>query len=728
MLLSERFKFAFRVALAVVLAYGIALSMDWGNPRWAAYAVLVISLSTTGQSIEKGVMRMLGTLLAVVVSLTLVALFPQDRWWMIAALSAYVALCTYLSSGPKRQYMWFVAGFVSVIICFGSIPTAENAFDIAILRTLQTGLGILCYTLVALLLWPVSTGIELDTAVRELAATQYKLFRGYVDRLEDGEQAEDVQPVRMQEVQQLQRMGQALTGAREDTYEVWEMRWQWERYERQAEQVMEALERWRESFEEVRPLDLETLIPDYRALIGEINDRFGRIEQMLAAQPPEQAPKVLQPSLNRDAVRALSQFERAALALFYAQLRNLESLTGELLHTLAQIKGFAAPEPSPTTAAQPARSSPRYLPDPDRLGAAAQVMVTIWLGYLVWLYVEIPGGIGAVTMASSLSMAAATQPYLPMRLVYKPLAVSAVFAAVVYIFLMPRLSGFLELGSLIFVVIFAIGYLFHEPQQFLGRIAGVMLFTTMTGIANEQTYSFLSLANMSMMTVVALSFVALGRYFPFSPEPHRAYLRLVRRFFRSCEYLSATLLREPGQRLTWLERCRDGYHLRELATLPEKIGLWARFIPPESLGNTRPEQLQALTANILSLGYRMREIVEARAALPFISPAGLAVSRELQREIETWRAALREIFRRLARNPDAGDETGFRSALDAKLQALEEHIKQTLNRTDQVRLSGKQEVGAYRLLGAHRGLSEAVIAFTKTAGTINWPRLREERF
>jgi hypothetical protein len=255
-----------------------------------------------------------------------------------------------------------------------------------------------------------------------------------------------------------------------------------------------------------------------------------------------------------------------------------------------------------------------------------------------------------------------------------------------------------------------------------------MLFTTMTGIENEQTYSFLSPANLSMMTVVALSFVALGRYFPFSPEPHRAFLRLVRRFFRSCEYLSATLLREPDQRLTWLERCRDGYHLRELATLPDKIGLWARFIPPESLGDTRPEQLQALTANFLSLGYRMREIVEARAALPPISPAELAVSPELQREIETWRSALRTNFRRLAVDPDAGDATGFRAALDGKLQALEDQIKKTLNRRDQVRLSGEQEVGAYRLLGAHRGLSEAVIAFTKAAGVVNWPRLREERF
>jgi len=317
---------------------------------------------------------------------------------------------------------------------------------------------------------------------------------------------------------------------------------------------------------------------------------------------------------------------------------------------------------------------------------------------------------------------------LPMRLLFKPLAVSAVFAAAVYIFFMPRLSGFLELGSLIFAVIFAIGYLFHEPRQILGRLAGIVMFTTMSGITNEQTYSFLSLANTALMFVLALGFIGLGRHVPFSPQPHKAYLRLVRRFFRSCEYLSATLLLDPGQRLTWLEHARDAFHFRELANLPGKIALWVRFISPASLGDTKPEQIQALTAYIQSLGHRMRETIEARAALPPITPAELVVSGELQREIDTWRVALREIFGRLALDPDAGDEASFRTGLSAKLQALEHHIKQTLNRTGQVRLSAEQEAGAYRLLGAHRGLSEAVIAFTKAADAVDWPRLWEERF
>lgn len=39
MVLSDRFKYSFKVALAMVMAYGVALSMNWEKPMWAGFAV-----------------------------------------------------------------------------------------------------------------------------------------------------------------------------------------------------------------------------------------------------------------------------------------------------------------------------------------------------------------------------------------------------------------------------------------------------------------------------------------------------------------------------------------------------------------------------------------------------------------------------------------------------------------------------------------------------------------
>ena len=93
--LSTRTKNAIKPALAMTIAYGISLGMGWENPYWAGFAVAMISLSTAGQSLNKGTMRMLGTLVAAAASLTLIAWFAQDRWWFIGILSVYIGFCTY---------------------------------------------------------------------------------------------------------------------------------------------------------------------------------------------------------------------------------------------------------------------------------------------------------------------------------------------------------------------------------------------------------------------------------------------------------------------------------------------------------------------------------------------------------------------------------------------------------------------------------------------------------
>ena len=60
--LSDRVKTAIKTALATVLAYGVALSMDWKDAHWAAFAVAFCTLSTVGKSVNKGLLRLSGTL------------------------------------------------------------------------------------------------------------------------------------------------------------------------------------------------------------------------------------------------------------------------------------------------------------------------------------------------------------------------------------------------------------------------------------------------------------------------------------------------------------------------------------------------------------------------------------------------------------------------------------------------------------------------------------------
>jgi len=86
-MLSRRTKESIKTALAVVIAYGIAFYFGWEKPFWSAFAVVMISLDTAGQSPNKAALRMLGTVVGVCAALTFFALFPQERWGLLAVLS-----------------------------------------------------------------------------------------------------------------------------------------------------------------------------------------------------------------------------------------------------------------------------------------------------------------------------------------------------------------------------------------------------------------------------------------------------------------------------------------------------------------------------------------------------------------------------------------------------------------------------------------------------------------
>jgi len=719
-ILNTRTKEAIKTALAMTIAYGIALSMDWDRPYWAGFAVAFISLSTIGQSLNKGALRMLGTLLAFVVSLTVIALFAQERWWFMVALSAWVGYCTYMNGGSKHQYFWYVAGFASVIICFDGGTNAANAFDTALLRAEETGLGILVYSLVAVLLWPTSTRDELDKAASQLADTEHALYRCYRKLIHGEGTAEDADPLRMRQVQQFGQFSQALAAAQTDSYEVHEVRRQWRQVQSLQGKLMGTLERWRESFSEVRDLDLEGLIPDIHTFGDEVDGRFEQIARMLDEKPPERSPRPMDLALNRGAVRALSHFDKAALAVTRTQLHGIEALTRSLFETIADIKGFGPASLQPNETEAPTTV---VLPDPDRILAAVRAMGTLWLAYLVWIYVEVPGGTGFVMAIGSTGMTLATNPQIRASVLLQPALLAIAFAGLLYVFVMPHLSSFIDLGAMIFAATFIICYRYSEPRQGLQRALGLAMFLMITGISNEQNYNFLSVVDTAIMFMLLIGLLAFSAWIPVSSQPETVYQRLLGRFFRSCEYLMSTMRWDPTNIPTRLDRWKKAFHTREVATLPAKLSAWSKAIDTKVLPDTTQEQVQVLTTNLQALAYRMQELLEARE-----SPQAELLVRKLLADVRAWRVEVQETFQGLSMDPGAAPADALRERLKTILGNLERRIEETLNQAAEGELSDRDGEHFYRLLGAYRGLSEAAIEYAGTSKGIEWSQWRESRF
>jgi uncharacterized membrane protein YccC len=337
--ISEKAKEAIKTALAMTIVYGIALYMEWDRPYWAGFAVAFISMATIQQSLSKGFMRMLGTLAAGIAALTLIALFPQQRWWFMGALSIYVGICTYMMTGKNIPYFYQVSAFVCVIICFDGGVNSLNAFETAIVRIQETGMGISAYVLISVFLWP-----------------------------------------------------------RRDN-----------------------------------------------------NDSTDKNDQKASKTP------------------------------------------NELSHGIFSL-------------------------EPKRIKAALEVIINLWLAFLIWVYVDPPGHASFVIIVTTISLGLARFPAAKAASMIIPAIGSCIFSGVLYIFVMPLLSGFIQLGAMIFPATFAIAYLFSKPQQTILRAFGLAFFATLTSISNQQSYSFSSYANSSLMIILAIFMLLITQNLLFKPQ------------------------------------------------------------------------------------------------------------------------------------------------------------------------------------------------------------------
>jgi hypothetical protein len=326
-------------------------------------------------------------------------------------------------------------------------------------------------------------------------------------------------------------------------------------------------------------------------------------------------------------------------------------------------------------------------------------------------------------MAAPFGMAMATMPQASVSLLFVPATVSVLFAGLVHIFVMPQLSSFIGLGLLIFAVTFGICYLFSAPRQMLGRALGLAMFVVIASISNEQTYSFLKVANTALMFVLLFVLLAITAHVPFYLRPERVFLRLLGRFFRSCDYLMSTMHRDPQREMTRLDRWRKAFHVREVSTLPRKLGTWAPSIGKKALPGTSPQQVQAVVTSMQGLTYRMQELLEERG-----NPQAQFLVQELQADVRVWRLRVQETFQRLSEDPATGDRETFRTKLDGILDHLEERIKGALDKAPEGQFSDRDGENFYRLLGAYRGVSEALINYVGSTDTIDWTQWEEARF
>lgn len=721
MQLSLTFKESLKTALAMTIAIGIALAMNWEKAYWAGFAVAFCSLATIGQSLEKAALRMAGTVVAVAVALVVIALFVQHRWAFIFFLSLYGAVCSYMMSGSTNAYFWQVCWTVVLVVCVGAGANSVHAFETSMLRMQETGLGILVYSLVALFVWPQQTSPQLTTAAVNLVGLQRQLLQACLDAIAGRDSSPGVSQLVALERTSRAGVDQLLQAARVDSSEVRELRTQWRAFQQQLARFSLSLTRLREAFTDLKNLDVQDLLPDLAAFGAEIDARQEQIALILAGSRPQRQPQAVALTVNEAALEALSPLHQAALAVIRSQLLDIERLTRAQFDILSDIGGFS-PEPAPLQQVRGGASG-FFVPDPDRTAAALRLVLMMWLSFLAAVFIgDLPGGFTMLIMSGSIGMVLANTPQLRISVIYVPLLSSIAFASVLYLFVMPALSSYLGLGAMIFAVTFAMCYLFAAPPPALGRVAGLAMFLVLCGFSNHQSYNVLSVTTTSVVIVGVILIMNLTWYFPFNLCPERVFLRQLRRFFRSADYL-VTMLQSDQCSDGREARLRQAFHCQEIALLPAKLAGWAPLINPKVVTGASPDKIDALVATVQSLSMQLQQIMAQRT-----SPDPAMSGQGLPREFDLWQRSIKAGLERLAHGEDIGTVSReVQVELEDAGKQLTAEVGSSFAQHRQQFDQGQLE-SYYRMLDACRGTSMALLDCSRIMAGIDWAAWRQERF
>jgi hypothetical protein len=208
-----------------------------------------------------------------------------------------------------------------------------------------------------------------------------------------------------------------------------------------------------------------------------------------------------------------------------------------------------------------------------------------------------------------------------------------------------------------------------------------------------------------------------------SPRPEKAVPHLLRRFFRSAEFLVARMALEPGHEPSALERYKTDFYRHELQTLPTKIGAWGKAINHKLFPNNTPEQVQALVISLQTLVYRIEELVEAGG-----TGQAESLARVMGEDFRGWRAGIESTFAEWSLSPATDPTANLKERLATWLSDLEQRLDDALRQTDTQTLGDRDGENAFRLLGGFRGVSEAAVAYAGVAATIDWEAWQEEVF
>ncbi len=710
--MSEKFKFASKVAIALALAYLIPMAMGWPQASTAATTVMLIA-STGGrrESLAVGTYRVIGTVIGAVIGLLLVGLLIQERLLYMFSVSVVVSLVFYLRNAYQRDpTVFMLTGVMILMVSNGG--DAQGAFLYGIDRAFATCFGVVVYTLVSVFVFPPRLERNLIDLSQSLSNKQRSLFELILSQHHG-----DVTPIGRDARQQmidelfvaqsaLEKRFQLLSGECSD---VSGYRKEWllvlDYYKKNTQLLIYSLDNHKED-----AVDFSCYFNDYQQSIDAVTRKFNLADKAWVDKSLKIDEQALALQVNDESINDLTHLQRAEVFSFAYLLNQMNTHLSRLGICISCIDSVTGSVPFNEVSLQ---RQDRFLWwDAENAKTAIKVFVIYWVSGLIWIYFNPPGGYSFVIFSVIFTSILSFLPVHP-KLLLMLFSFTFFFAMPAYLFILPNLTHWLALGIFLFIYTFIAFYLFKGPV-----IIFFLMGLFVLGIDNQMNYNFAVLLNIIILFYMVVFMIILSHYFPFNCRAEHLCLVMKERYFR---HITKGMTQYILGADSYWNRFKSSWHIGVInATLP-KLLLWMNKLDKRYFSGTSPEAIKDFGRACQSLTDHFNLFTRVDIQLTH-NPLVYLVRQAYQDN------ALLKMTSVLA---NENNEDSFKSDFEDDYQQHDQWERLLVQFINDVNISvySQREIATfYIFLNLHRNIFDAIIQCQSAYDKIHWHELRQKRF
>ena len=139
-----------KTAAAAVLAYAVTLLLHIEFGYWAVISTVIVMQVYVADSLEMCLYRLSGTVIGAILGVVVILIFPLTPTGIGSALFLTIGICSFLTRYKPKYKM----AAITVVIVVMTGMNSPNIIEFGLFRVVEICLGILCATLVSLLIFP----------------------------------------------------------------------------------------------------------------------------------------------------------------------------------------------------------------------------------------------------------------------------------------------------------------------------------------------------------------------------------------------------------------------------------------------------------------------------------------------------------------------------------------------------------------------------------------------